>query len=53
MTDEVAPVGVRVASSGLSTNFLQSLDLLFAKLDESQGYEDSGTSRRSQGNEHW
>ena len=36
MRNDVVPVGVRAASSSLSTNFLQSLDLLFAKLDEAQ-----------------
>ena len=37
MSDEVGPVGVKVARSGSSTNFLPSLDRLFAKLDEAQG----------------
>ena len=36
MSDEAGPVGVKVASSGPSTRFLQSLDLLFAKLDQPQ-----------------
>jgi hypothetical protein len=36
VSDEVKPVGVKVTSSGPSMSFLQSLDLLFAKLDESE-----------------